>query len=166
VEDGQECTTRNLRENEGWTGLLMDGSNANDAINLRQEFFTAENIVDHFEKYSVPHHFDHLTVCSGHSLRLADFNVVTLSRVVGAQIDIDQNTFWVLHSVLLAGFRPRTIVAEINRNFHPLDSFTVPYYPSKMWDATNAFGGSVGAFDKLFSDFGYHLIGAIPPAFT
>ena len=103
VEDGMECTTRNLRENFGWSGLLMDGSNQNDAINLQQEFFMAENVADHFAKYSVPRHFDHLT------------------------LDIDQNTFWVLHSILLAGFRPRSMVVEINRNFHPMDLFVVPY---------------------------------------
>jgi hypothetical protein len=134
VQDGTECTTRNLRENEGWTGLMMDGGNQNDTINLQKEFFTAENIADLFGKYSVARHFDHLT------------------------IDIDQNTFWVLHSVLIAGFRPRSITAEINRNLYLLDSFTVPYNPQKMWDYTNAFGASVGAFDKLFAAFGYQTI--------
>lgn len=129
-----ECSTRNLRENEGWTGLLMDGGNENPLINLHQEFFTAENIVGLFAQYSVPRHFDHLTV------------------------DIDQNTFWVLHSVLLAGYRPRSLVVEINRNFHPLDSFVVPYNSTRMWDSTNAFGASVGAYAKLLSDFGYQII--------
>ena len=112
----------------------MDGSNQNDAINLQQEFFMAENVADHFAKYSVPRHFDHLT------------------------LDIDQNTFWVLHSILLAGFRPRSMVVEINRNFHPMDSFVVPYDPQQMWDTTNHFGASVGAYAKLLSDFGYQLI--------
>ena len=135
VEQGLECTTRNLRENFGWSGLLMDGSNQNNSINLHQEFFTAENVADLLAKYSVPRHFDHLT------------------------LDIDQNTFWVLHSVLLAGFRPRSITVEINRNFHPTDSFVVRYDPQQMWDARgNYFGASVGAYAKLFSDFGYQLI--------
>ena len=34
----------------------------NDAINLRQECNTAETIADHNATYSVPRHFDHLTI--------------------------------------------------------------------------------------------------------
>lgn len=44
------------------SGLLMDGSNENPAINLHKEYMTSENIADLFKKYNVPHPtFDHLT---------------------------------------------------------------------------------------------------------
>lgn len=134
VEDCTECNTRHLRD-QGWTGLLMDGSHENPDINLQREFFTADNIADHFRKYSVPTEFDHLT------------------------IDIDLNTFWVLHAVLHAGYRPRVIVAEINRNFHPTDTFVVAYNESDMWTSSTWFGAAPGAYDALFEQFGYHTVG-------
>lgn len=134
VETGVECTTRHLRE-AGWTGLMMDGGNFRPEINLQQEFFTAEGIAYQFRKHAVPQRFDHLT------------------------IDIDQNTFWVLHAILYAGYRPRVIVAEINRNFHPDDTYVTPYLHNKMWDGSVMFGASAGAFDALFEAFGYHVVG-------
>ena len=36
VEDGTQCNTRQLRE-QGWTGLLMDGSNENPSIQLQKD---------------------------------------------------------------------------------------------------------------------------------
>lgn len=134
VEDGAECTTRHLRE-DGWRGLMMDGGFFRPEINLQQEFFNAEGIAWQFNKHSVPQRFDHLT------------------------IDIDQNTFWVLHAILIAGFRPRLIVAEINRNFHFNDTMVVPYDYHQMWIHTSlVFGAGPGAFDKLFEAFGYHTV--------
>eukprot|EP00892_Ulva_mutabilis_P002466 jgi/Ulvmu1/1221/UM109_0019.1 len=134
VESGVECTTRHLRE-DGWTGLMMDGGYFRPEINLQQEFFNAEGIAWQFAKHAVPRRFDHLTV------------------------DIDQNTFWVLHAILVAGFRPRVIVAEINRNFHFNDTFVVPYDYHQMWVHTSmVFGAGPGAYDALFEAFGYHTI--------
>lgn len=133
VEAGEECTTRHFRE-DGWAGLMMDGGNSRPEINLRQEFFNAEGIAHQFARHAVPWRFDHLT------------------------IDIDQNTFWVLHAVLRAGFRPRVVAAEINRNFHPADAYVVPYDYSKMWDGTMAFGASAGALSALLAAFGYHTV--------
>ena len=40
AEHGIECNTRILREYFGFQGLLMDGDNENEAINLRKEFIT------------------------------------------------------------------------------------------------------------------------------
>tara|TARA_Y100001935_G_C17281180_1_gene497571 strand:- start:1118 stop:1249 length:132 start_codon:yes stop_codon:yes gene_type:complete len=40
----------------------MDGGNENDAINLKKEFITAENINELFEKYNVPESFDLLSI--------------------------------------------------------------------------------------------------------
>jgi hypothetical protein len=45
TENGKQINTRNLRENFGWTGLLMDGSNENAKINLHKEFIFWDNIV-------------------------------------------------------------------------------------------------------------------------
>ena len=39
VEDGRECNTRNLRENFGWNGLMMDGNGYNNPL-IKKEFIT------------------------------------------------------------------------------------------------------------------------------
>jgi hypothetical protein len=124
---------------------MMDGGYENPQINLRNEYFTAENIVSLFEKYAVATRFDHLT------------------------IDIDLNTFYVLHAVLRGGYRPRVIVAEFTRDVHPRDAFSVEYAPDRMWHgkdeqgqdtATMYMGASLSAYHRLFRAFGYHLLAA------
>jgi len=54
TEDGTQCSTRLLREEKGWTGLLLDGGYKIPELNLNQEMITAEDIVQVFEKYAVP----------------------------------------------------------------------------------------------------------------
>ena len=46
TQNGEECSTRILRENYNWNGLLMDGSCENNNINLKKEFITRENILN------------------------------------------------------------------------------------------------------------------------
>ncbi|KIZ07535.1 hypothetical protein MNEG_0424 [Monoraphidium neglectum] len=114
TEDASECTTRYLRT-QGWTGLLMDGSHENADINLHTEYMRSENIVDLFKKYNVSHPvFDHLTA------------------------DIDLNTFWVLRAILDAGYRPRSVAIEYNRNFHPNQAYTTLDMPQEVWAAVSA----------------------------
>lgn len=137
VEDGRQCTTRNLRENHGFSGLMMDGSNNRPEINLQQELMYSHNIVQLFKKYSVPHpKFDHMTV------------------------DLDQNTFWVALSVMRAGYRPRSLTVEINRNFARGDSYAVIDMPQEMWSSAGDcyFGASTKAWVVMLRCFGYHLV--------
>jgi hypothetical protein len=109
LQDGSECTTRNLREAHGFSGLMMDGGHSKPEINLQQEMMFSHNIVQLFKKHKVPlAGFDHLTV------------------------DIDQNTFWVALEVLRAGYRPRSLAAEMNRNLAWNDSFATIDMPEEM----------------------------------
>ncbi|KAF6252969.1 hypothetical protein COO60DRAFT_478397 [Scenedesmus sp. NREL 46B-D3] len=153
VEDGSECTTRNLRETHGFSGLMMDGSNSRPEINLQQEMMFSHNIVQLFQKHKVPHPgFDHLTV------------------------DIDQNTFWVALEVLRAGYRPRSLAAEMNRNLAWSDSYATIDMPEEMAFFRDAcgngcyqlprkaetgdcyFGASTTAWAVMLRSFGYHLV--------
>lgn len=93
TESCHECTTKFLRQSKGWTGLLLDGGHSNPSINLQKELIYYDNIVSLFQKYKVPMEFDHLTV------------------------DLDLNTFYPAQAVLAAGYRPRALVMEMNRNF-------------------------------------------------
>lgn len=142
VQSGVECSTRLLREQRGWSGLLMDGGFENSAINLKREMIFSHNIVELFQKHNVPMVFDHLTV------------------------DIDLNTFHVAQAILSAGYRPKTLIIEMNRNFHPLDqSYTTINLPNSMWlnyDMAQGgdygdcyFGASSRAVSRMAEHFGY-----------
>ncbi|WIA39968.1 hypothetical protein OEZ86_013398 [Tetradesmus obliquus] len=152
VEDGSECTTRNLREAHGFTGLMMDGGNSKPKINLHQEMMFSHNIAALFIEHKVPHPgFDHLTV------------------------DIDQNTFWVALEVLRAGYRPRSLAVEMNRNLGWADSYATIDMPEEMAFFRECphgcfrlphkaeigdcyFGASTKAWVVMLRSFGYHLV--------
>jgi FkbM family methyltransferase len=134
TQDGSQCNTRILRENYGWTGLLMDGSYSNDYINLKKEFITRENIVSLFEKYNTPKHVNLLS------------------------IDIDFNDFHVLYQLLKKGYTFDIIILEYNAYFLPNEDAIVKYGSNMMWDSTNYFGASLLSFKKLLNKFNYGLV--------
>ena len=112
TESGAETNTRVLREQKGWTGLLLDGSNNNPSINLHAHFLTAENIAGLFQQYGVPRDLDLLS------------------------IDIDRNDWYIFRSLVAprtpgdlstARYRPRVIVVEYNSDWAPPDDKVVPY---------------------------------------
>ena len=90
----EEC--RIYREEKGWNvsgSLLMDGDNENPEINLKKVMFWPDNIVSLFKKYKVKKKFDLLSV------------------------DMDSYDFFMLETILEAGYSPRVIVVEYNANF-------------------------------------------------
>ena len=133
VENANECNTRNLRENCGWSGLLMDGGYENKEIGLYQEFITAENINELFQKYKVPQEFDLLS------------------------IDIDYNDFYVWKS-LDEIYQPRVVIIEYNASHLPTEDKVVKYDANAVWDTTNYFGASIRALYNLGKLKGYSLI--------
>ena len=130
--DGFECNTKVLWQNFGFKGLLMDGSNANDTINLKQEFITAENINNLFYKYNVPKEFDVLS------------------------IDIDFNDFYVWNA--LKNYSPRIVIIEYNAVHLPHEDKVVVYDSTHMWDLCDYFGASILAYRKLGNLKGYTLV--------
>ena len=137
VEAGIECNTRFLREYHGFNGLMMDGSYENPEINLRKEFFWPDNIVELFRKYKVPRKFDLLSV------------------------DTDMFDFYTTYNILRAGYQPRVIVMEINKNFDDVQAFTV--FKSKVgekrfWSGTCYYGLSLGAAVILANHYGYEFV--------
>ena len=132
TENGVECNTRILRE-IGWSGLQMDGMHENLSINLRKEFITQENIVQLFQKYQVPKHFELLS------------------------IDIDFNDFYVLRRILEA-YSCDIVIAEYNATHLPIEDKVIVYKGDGRWDQTNYFGASLLSFTKLLENFGYTLV--------
>ena len=85
-----------FREQKNWNvkkSLLLDGGNENKEINLFKEIFWPDNIVKLFKKYKVKKKFDLLSV------------------------DTDSYDFFMLETILEAGYKPRVIIAEYNANF-------------------------------------------------
>lgn len=138
TQSGSECNSRRLREVCGWTGLLMDGSHENAAINLKKEWIMRENIVTLFHRYHVPHEPDLLSV------------------------DIDGNDFHVL-SEILRTFRPRVVVVETNFGLNRFTDMTRAYDNKSTWDGTCYSSASTLAFTRLARHYHYSVVGAMPP---
>jgi hypothetical protein len=132
VEDGLQCNARYLQTKKGWTGLLMDGQDPIPGSSVKQEFITAENINQLFQKYIVPAEFDLLS------------------------IDIDGNDYWVWKAI--EGYRPRVVIMEYNACLPADVSKTIPYDPKFMWDKTDYYGASLKALTKLGTEKGYTLV--------
>jgi hypothetical protein len=133
VENGTECNTRILREKYNWTGLLMDGGNSNPDINLNREFINRDNVVNLFEKYNVPKHFQYLCV------------------------DIDSNDFYCVDEIL-KNYKTDIIVCEYNGTHLPTEDKVVKYKSTQVWDGSNYMGTSLLAITKLCNAHGYSLV--------
>mmetsp|Transcript_10852 Transcript_10852/g.16189 ORF Transcript_10852/g.16189 Transcript_10852/m.16189 type:complete len:340 (+) Transcript_10852:154-1173(+) len=138
-EDGMQVNTHILRDLYGWHGHLLDGSNENPDINLHQEFFTPSNIVKLMEKYKASKDLDVLSV------------------------DTDMDDFYILREILLAGYRPRVLIVEYNRNFGADWAVSTIAKPvghesrkSVGWANGDCYlGASAPAFFLLAKEFGY-----------
>jgi hypothetical protein len=131
--------TANLRINEGWDGLLLEGNKdkADKLEYVKHAFLTAENINDHFEKHQVPKSFDLLS------------------------IDLDGNDYWIWKAIDENRFRPRVVVVEFNCNFpNQKESKAIKYQPEldSTIPSINYYGASIPAFKKLAKSKGYSLI--------
>ena len=133
VENGEECNTRLLWEAYGWNGVLMDGSGkSKDARVIYNHFITADNVVELFRLHDIPKSFDLLS------------------------IDIDFNDYYVAKSVLKAGYRPRVVIQEINRNWGVDESFTVERRDTFVAKKCSTYWGmSQLAASRLYESFGY-----------
>lgn len=134
TESGAECNTRVLRENHGWTGLLMDGSHSDESINLHREMINPTNIVGLLQKHGFP----------------PETEIGYFSE------DTDICDFHIWRSILEAGYRPRILISEVNPNFEPFESGTVvPPAPdeTRFWsgDRDNYFGVSALALKRLWN---------------
>ena len=131
--------TANLRINEGWSGLLLEGNKekADKLDYIKHAFLTAENINEHFENNSVPKEFDLLS------------------------IDLDGNDYWIWKAIDENRFRARVVVVEYNCNIpDQTNSIAIKYTPEldSTVPSINYYGASLNAFKKLGESKGYSLI--------
>jgi len=149
VEDYREANTRFLLTQVGWSGLVMDASEAHvrairsDPISwqhnlkARQAFVTRENI-------------DGILAEEG------------LSGEIGLlSIDIDGNDYWVWEAI--TGVNPAIVVIEYNARFGTERAVTVPYDPefarARAHQSMVYYGASLRALWRLGARKGYDLVG-------
>ena len=149
VEDYTEANTRFLLTNNGWAGLVIDGSRENvqrivsDPLywrsNLKavQAFVTRENINDLLRQNG-------------------------LSGEIGLlSVDIDGNDYWVWEAIEVV--RPAIVISEYNWRFGAERRVTVPYDPvfvrGRAHHSMVYYGASLAALEALGMRKGFDLVG-------
>lgn len=154
VEDGKECNAANLLLNNGWNGLLIDGSPENvdggrsyydrllggrkEDLKFLQAFVTAENINQLISSQNITGEIDLLS------------------------IDIDGNDYWVWNSI--CSIQPRVVVIEYNASLG-CESYQTIQYDSKFVWASGILpdlfytGASLQLLNELAREKGYILVG-------
>ena len=141
--DGVRHSNTHALFTSGWRGLAVDGD-ANRSYRLARAYrnypnvftcrnqITPQNIVSLLEAYQIP----------------TDFEVLSL--------DIDSYDYWVLDA-LLAKFRPRIVVTEINEKIPPPLRFIVKYDPDFTLQH-HFFGYSIASLEDLCARHNYGLM--------
>jgi len=149
VENYLESNTRFLLINNGWSGLIMDGSRSNvefvrnDPIYWRHNlkavhaFVTRENI----------------------SSLLAENGI--RGEIGLLSVDIDGNDYWIWDAI--TGVDPAIVVVEYNSLFGPERAVTVPYDPEFTREKAHYtlcyYGASLAALVALGNRRGYAFVG-------
>ena len=150
VETYVEANTRWLLVNDGWSGLVLDGSEDNIAtirrepvywqhpLKAAQAFITRENIND-------------LLTAQG------------LSGEIGIlSVDIDGVDYWVWEAI--TAVQPAIVVAEYNSLLGPDRALTVPYDPqfqrAKAHHSHSYYGASLAALVALGKRKGMAFVGS------
>lgn len=131
----------------GWSGLMIDGSEANlEEIRLRfnsvrvravQAFVTRENVDSLLREHGLEGEIDVLS------------------------IDIDGNDIWVWEAV--SAVSPRIAVVEYNAFFGPSRSVAVPYAADHSYQpGSSYYGASLAALATVSGRKGYRLVAVEP----
>jgi hypothetical protein len=151
--DGIECNTSNLIINHKWTGLLVDGNDAN--VDVAREFYSRH-----------PN-----TMIWPPQVRKAWITKDNVNQVISdggingsidlLSLDIDGVDYWLWEAMNV--INPRVVVLEFNHLLGPDKAVTVPYSDSFVAEFTrygsDYAGASLAAFVKLGRKKGYRLIG-------
>lgn len=149
VEDYSECNTRFLMVNDGWSGLVMDGSATNVArLKSRRWFWRHDLTANH--KFLTRENVD-----------------ATIAEWVGTEplgllhIDVDGNDYWLWDAIHCTS--PGIVIMEYNAVMDPDRTITIPYDPEFTRFAAHPSGqyagASLGALTHLGNLKGYALVG-------
>jgi hypothetical protein len=145
------ANTTNLICNWGWTGLLIDGSEAN-AKKCRTFFARHQDTVIYPP-----------TVKSAWVTAENINNLIQESGISGEidlfSLDVDGVDYWLWKS--LTAVQPRVVVCEFANYWGTKRAVTVPYDPqfNRFHGSPDFMGASLPAFVKLAKEKGYRLVG-------
>jgi len=149
VQDYTEASTRFLLVNDGWSGLVIDGSPENIDSVRRDEIYWRHHLKAECA-FVTRENINNLLESAG----LKD-DIGLLS------IDIDGNDYWVWESI--KAISPRIVVVEYNSRFGPSRAVTIPYSPSFTRQQAHYsmiyYGASLLALEILAKRKGYALVG-------
>jgi hypothetical protein len=120
-------------------GLLLDGVNKYHDRDIIKVWFTMESTSKILSELKCPKNLDYIS------------------------IDIDNMDYWILKSVLEAGYSSNLLIAEFNPIFTHDEFYTKKYAAhAHKGDSDTAnssnYGASLAAFTKLLNTYGYRLI--------
>lgn len=70
-------------------------------------------------------------------------------------MDLDGNDYYFTEKLLQYGIRPRVWISEYNAKLPPGCDWKIPYDAAHQWAGDDFFGGSLGAFERLFGKYEY-----------
>jgi hypothetical protein len=151
VENYTESNTRFLLLNNNWSGLVIDGSEAN---------------IEYIENDTISSSFDLHTTCAfitrdNINQLLLDFVSKGYDKEIGIlSIDIDGNDYWIWEEINV--INPAIVIVEYNAIFE-LNPWSVPYksdfYRLDAHESYQYWGASLSAFMHLAGQKGYSFIG-------
>lgn len=133
--EGYGANSAALVLNQGWNNLYLDGSHANEEINLHRHFLTPSNITDVFRQHNVPPVPDYVS------------------------IDVDSIDLWLFRAILKE-YRASVFSVEYNCNF-PL-SAAITANEEFFWNCDRAYGASLKALNMVAEEHGYVLLWVVP----
>jgi hypothetical protein len=150
VENYTESNTRFLAINNGWSGLVIDGSAENIAFIRRDPIYWSNNI-------KAEHSFitaENINDILGRNGISGDIGLLS--------VDIDGNDYWVWEAINVIS--PRLVVCEYNSLFGPTAQVTTPYDPGFVRDRAHHskvfYGASISALTALAARKGFTLVAA------
>lgn len=150
VEDYTEANTRFLLMNNNWSGLVMDGSEAN---------MKCLNSWDYLWKYDLTAVAAFITKDNINQIILdagfqGDIGILS--------IDLDGNDWWILNAIECVS--PRILICEYNNIFGNEKKVTVPYdaefVRTKKHYSNLYWGCSIAAFRGWAKENGYYYMGS------
>ena len=138
IEDGIECNTRNLVENFGWEGIMVDG---NKKESRRARKFYSGDRVSIINSIVTP----------------SNINKFISEDVDFLSIDVDGSDYWLWKAVK---YKPSLVIIEYNSSFYD-KSITIPYsdkFRVEKHPDWLLHSAGLNAFIKLGKEKGYKFI--------
>ncbi len=150
VEDYTESNTRFLLMNNNWSGLVMDGSEANMNRLKNWEYFWKYDLTA-IPAFITKDNINQLITDAGLK---GDIGILS--------IDLDGNDWWILNAIECVS--PRILICEYNNIFGDRKKVTVPYdakfFRTEKHYSNLYWGCSIAAFCGWAEENGYYYMGS------